>query len=820
MNLMRVWGYSYADGTYIGGAGSDNCPFQLATISQGSCRAWGNPLSEIYLEAVRYFALNAGRAPTPAFDPTDTLAFPAMSDAAWTADPLAATGGTASANIIVLNPAVPSYDNDATASTILGGATPQALTSALGSGEGLNGNPLLVGRIGPANDQHCTAKQVDGLGDAYGLCPLGPTLDGSFHMAGIAHYARTHDLRSDLPGSQKLATFGLELSSGAPTLPISIGPVGIATVVQLTPAFRLIGNGGGGQLVKLKVVRAHTEVDPSDRSSPGLPNTVQDGLNDITGAGAPTVNFPVATAGTGIYHGKFYLSWDDSEQGGDFDQDQWGMLDYVVNTNVLPPTVTVTTRTVAESTSNGQLFGFVIRGTSKDGFHAYSGIEGANFVDPSGVPGCSNCRALSEAGGQRDAQSYTFTIAGGGARLPESPLYYAAKWGGFNDGNGNNVPDLTDEWDTQDSNGVPDNYFRVTNAATLDHSLALALSRIDGSIVAAPDFDGDGTPDALDSDDDNDGLPDSWEQQYGLNPLNAGDADQDGRSNLIEFQQGTNPTIADLDTDGDGQPNALDLDDDNDGLPDTWEQQHGLDPLNATDATADGDNDGRSNLLEFQQGTDPTTYESSPTHLLLTFEGLQDNEHPEDYFAGGVGTLGSRSGPDYGITFTNPVTAAIDADAGGSGNFGGEPSPNTTLGFQTNSWMNVASGFSGGLSFYYSNPNSDSSITIYAGPNRTGAVLAVLALPRTPFNGQPDPSGTLSPFVVANVEFQGQAHSVDFSGLAFSAYLDDLKLYAIALPAGPASNLAQTVPTLPPLVMLGLAVILTALGVRQGRRQP
>ena len=258
----------------------------------------------------------------------------------------------------------------------------------------------------------------------------------------------------------------------------------------------------------------------------------------------------------------------------------------------------------------------------------------------------------------------------------------------------------------------------------------------------------------------------------------------------------------------------------NDGLPDTWEQQPGLDPLNATDATADGDNDGRSNLLEFQQGTDPTTYESSPTHLLLTFEGLQDNEHPEDYFAGGVGTLGSRSGPDYGITFTNPVTAAIDADAGGSGNFGGEPSPNTTLGFQTNSWMNVASGFSGGLSFYYSNPNSDSSITIYAGPNRTGAVLAVLALPRTPFNGQPDPSGTLSPFVVANVEFQGLAHSVDFSGLAFSAYLDDLKLYAIALPAGPASNLAQTVPTLPPLVMLGLAVILTALGVRQGRRQP
>ncbi len=57
---------------------------------------------------------------------------------------------------------------------------------------------------------------------------------------------------------------------------------------------------------------------------------------------------------------------------------------------------------------------------------------------------------------------------------------------------------------------------------------------------------------------------------------------------------------------------------------------------------------------------------------VLDFEGLGDLMPIGNYYNGGAG-------PDYGVSFSQNALALIDRDAGGSGNTGGEPSPETVM---------------------------------------------------------------------------------------------------------------------------------------------
>ncbi len=472
LNAVRVWGYGYNNGTYRSDdSGGDDCTFQLTDITtEGKCASWGNPMSEVYLESLRYFALSGTRAPTSAFNADDSTYITGLTKDSWTADPLTSDNACAALNNLVFNASVSSYDDNATT-----GFAPLSdvitRTNVVGDGEGITGNNFFVGRSGTATNEFCSAKTVNQLGETYGLCPEAPTVRGSFHMAGMAHWARTNDIRADLEGAQTVKTFAVSLATSTPVIEI---PVSATRTVRVLPAYRLRKGGnsltealndptkdGGGALVDFKIVRPHTEVSATDSAIPA--------------------------SGTGIFSGKFYINWEDSEQGGDYDQDMWGTLEYRLDTTVSPAQLRVTTTAVAQSTSIGQLFGFVISGSTKDGFHAYSGIQGANFTDASGVLGCNNCRALSESGGQRGAQSYTFDVsATPSADLLESPLYYAAKWGGFDDSDDDDTPNVQSEWDSRDTDGnevaggdgIPDNFYFVTNPGALEASLTTIFNRI------------------------------------------------------------------------------------------------------------------------------------------------------------------------------------------------------------------------------------------------------------------------------------------------------------------------------------------------------
>jgi len=64
-------------------------------------------------------------------------------------------------------------------------------------------------------------------------------------------------------------------------------------------------------------------------------------------------------------------------------------------------------------------------------------------------------------------------------------------------------------------------------------------------------------------------------------------------------------------------------DSDNDGLPDWWEEKYGLDPQLAN-ASGDLDGDGLTNLQEYRAGSDPTRDNSKPTLLTTEFVAYAD----------------------------------------------------------------------------------------------------------------------------------------------------------------------------------------------------
>jgi pectin methylesterase-like acyl-CoA thioesterase len=103
----------------------------------------------------------------------------------------------------------------------------------------------------------------------------------------------------------------------------------------------------------------------------------------------------------------------------------------------------------------------------------------------------------------------------------------------------------------------------------------------------------------LNGDGDGDGMSDVWEQQYfgGTSQTAIGDYDNDGVSNLQEYQKGLLPN---------------DTDTDNDGMTDGEEVSNGLDPL-GDDRFEDKDGDRYPNIFEIKNGANPSISSSAPS---------------------------------------------------------------------------------------------------------------------------------------------------------------------------------------------------------------
>ena len=106
---------------------------------------------------------------------------------------------------------------------------------------------------------------------------------------------------------------------------------------------------------------------------------------------------------------------------------------------------------------------------------------------------------------------------------------------------------------------------------------------------------------------DNDGMNNLYEFKMGLDSsVNDSfyDYDNDGLTNLQEFYYQTDVHNPDTDFDG---------------MPDKWEVDNHLNPLDSSDASKDNDFDGISNLNEFKAGSDPNNFFIVPLFSINNF---------------------------------------------------------------------------------------------------------------------------------------------------------------------------------------------------------
>ncbi|MCX7098891.1 MAG: PilC/PilY family type IV pilus protein [Methylococcales bacterium] len=399
---------------------------------------WGNPLSEIYLETLRYLAGN--NAATASFDANDSSYLPSvippLADAytmgrkTWNT-PVTKSNWCAQNSIIAMSAGINSFDTDNLS------IDTTSETNAIGTIEGISGK-YLIGGNGSTNDGLCTGKSLANLASAEGICPDGASLKGGYDIAGLAYYARTHDFYTTTSvnpsdsdetyyeGEQFINTYGVALSENAPRFEI---PIDKGTITIL----------------------------------PACQSKISHAWHTWHSCGITDLRVESLTySGANLISGRLIVTWEDTTAGSDYEMDGIEQLDFCVGAVCTSPIsankVKITTSILDTSSDRDMRFGYTIAGSDSDGpkFPVCHGYDHCSATDDS-------------------PPSYT---ASGNATLLQSPLWYAAKYGGFNTVDKNNLQNPQyQSWD-DDENGVPDAFFKATNPILLEGMLDAALNTV------------------------------------------------------------------------------------------------------------------------------------------------------------------------------------------------------------------------------------------------------------------------------------------------------------------------------------------------------
>ncbi len=403
--------------SYIGWGGTGTCGSpnvndgRLATFDNGQCVSWGNPLSEILSEAYRYLA-GKQTASFSAKDETyfsNSAASNSMKSQSWSNNPLAVEPSNTTSlkkcsklQVIALNASSVSYDGNDFGSDIFNTITQD--TDTVGLKEGLNGSKTFVGDESgnaAANISVCTEKTIQNLSTVRGTCPDAPALEGSYLMAGLAYRA---NLKKDInPNYGKgIRTSGVSLELGRPIIELPSAKNPIVTLLPACQNLRVTDKRlGSCALVDFKILTNQKNLD-------------------------------------GTVSGSILVIWEDSQQGSDFDQDVTQLIEYTYSGT----SVQIKTRHLSKSTTDNLKLGYIV-----------TGVEGGGHVTPITINPDSD---------DANTKDKTYNIAQTPTKMLQPPLFYAAKWGGFDGAE-------------PGPNDIPDNYLVVRDPAKLTEDVKKLL---------------------------------------------------------------------------------------------------------------------------------------------------------------------------------------------------------------------------------------------------------------------------------------------------------------------------------------------------------
>jgi type IV pilus assembly protein PilY1 len=452
LNALRIRDYNNGrtDNAYRGGW------VTTRPMKEGEFYDWGNPIAEIMYEGLRYFA--GKKAATAAFAGGSVDTSMGLTNAVWD-DPYefeAKADDTPQKGFpwcsrpfqLVISDINPSFDSDQVPGGYFGGSGDlsigaESLLNTITASEPTVAGLHFIGQSGTIFDGAPTAKNVASLGSIRGLAPEEPTKQGSYNAAAVAFYGKTHDLSSTAKNDQKVDAFMVALASPLPRIEF---PTGNGTVT-LVPFAKSVGGSG--------ISAASDKFQPTNQ----IVDFYVDKIVNLPGS-------PVdATVNGGRPYAKFQINYEDVEQGADHDMD--AIVDYTIQLTA-GGQVDVTLDSTYAAGGIIHHMGYIISGTTADGVYLeVRDKDTAEANDPDYYLDTPNTPSVALP---LNANRVFTASNRPAATLLQNPLWYAAKWGGFNDANSDGKPDSTAEWDAN-GDGVPDSYFLVQNPLNLKKAL-------------------------------------------------------------------------------------------------------------------------------------------------------------------------------------------------------------------------------------------------------------------------------------------------------------------------------------------------------------